>query len=363
MHRNGFQKQLKTCHAHLSHRFFTRCFFVMLGALCLLAGGYVSYYDPLLVTGFENAANRIVPVIDARMQKTNKLLRYQADYDALLIGSSRVEQFRQEDFAPLKTFNYAMPSIYPDEYGAYIDLFLKTNRNKAPVIFLGFDFYGSNGIFHDHAKPPDYYIGMCSSLFYVPGVLFSKDTFDFAHRMASGKRDVFSYDRKSLDKINAAISPATAASYRQTQLKTYESTCYGKYVYNSNYRETLRDIKARLTGSRFVIFTTPESDELFRMLVAKGLMDNYEQWLTDLVTTFGGVHHFMRPGRFAANHDNFIDSHHLFPEKAAPLAHLISGKAAGSNDELSDSFITNANIKQHLTQIRHDAENLVKEHD
>lgn len=321
-------------------------------------GGYISFYDPLMVTGFIHASNRIVPVIDARIQKTNNLLHHHAVYDALLIGSSRVEQFRKEDFAPLNVFNYAVPSIYPDEYIGYIDFFLKTNKNPSPVVFLGLDFYGSNSINHDHAKNPAYYIGTCSSPLYSPKTLLSKDSFGFARKMATGRKGFFSYDRESLNKMNVPVSPEESAALLQKQLETYTSSFYGEYAYNVAYRKALHDIKARLHGIRVVIFTTPESNELFRVLVEKGLLRDYERWLTDIVTTFGGVYNFMRPGDFAANHANFIDAHHLFPGKATPIVRLVNGRTSNIDGEFNDSFITSENIGQHLARIRLDAERL-----
>jgi len=341
----------------LSPKCFTRYFIFILVGLCILAGGYISYYDPLMVTGLIHTANRIVPVIDARMQKTNKLLHYQADYDALLIGSSRVEQFRQEDFAPLKVFNYAMPSIYPDEYVAYIDLFLRTNKKPVSVIYLGLDFYGSNGKKHYHSKSPLFYSGTCTSLFSAPRALFSKDSFDFAHKMATAKRDFFSYDRESLNKINEPITPVTASSFIQKQMENYSTTIYGDYVYSETYKKELQQIKARCKDTRLVIFTTPESDGLLRVLVKKGLLHDYERWLTDIVSTFGGVHNFMRPGRFTTDKGNFIDAHHLVPEKAAPIARSISGQTTNLPEEFYDNFIDSSNLKQQLERIRQDFDN------
>jgi len=342
----------------LSPKFFTLSLVSFIGGLSILAGGYIFYYDPLMVSGFINANNLIVPVIDARFQKTNKLLHYRADYDVLLIGSSRVEQLRQEDFLPLKVFNYSLPSIYPYEYVYYIDLFLQKNKKKSPVIFLGFDFYGSNSINHSDVNPPDYYIKMCTSLFYVPKILFSNDSFVFARKMSTGIKDTFAYDRVSLNKINGVISPTLRKSLSQNQLETFSSKTYGDYTYNKTYIKMLRDIKLRLNGFNIVIFTTPESNDLFKILVEKGLLNDYERWLTDIVTTFGGVYNFMRPGHLAADHNNFIDEHHLVPAKSAPLVRLMCGKMTDLNGEFNDSFVTGKNIVAHLAKIRHDAETL-----
>jgi hypothetical protein len=110
--------------------------------VCLLMFAAIPniYYDPLCRFLLFPATSRPVPVIDPRLQKTNHLLHGPANYSALVLGSSRVEQFRQQDFAPLKTFNYAVFSFYPDEASEYLDFFIKNNPVKLDTVFLGLDF-------------------------------------------------------------------------------------------------------------------------------------------------------------------------------------------------------------------------------
>jgi len=72
------------------------------------------------------------------------------------------------------------------------------------------------------------------------------------------------------------------------------------------------------------------------------------------------VYNFMQPGPFAANLDNFIDAHHLSPEKTTPIVKIIVGKATNSNEDFKDCFITSKNLESQLAKIRQNAENLRK---
>ena len=176
-------------------------FLAVLSGLLAVVAAFVAYFDPLWCTGFSHRANRITPVIDARQQKTGRLMHGHEVYDALVIGSSRVEQFRQEDFVPLRVFNYAAPSMYPDEYEGYIDQFLSRSDDRPRTVFLGLDFYGTNQRAVDHARHPSYYFNLCGSPLYPLKTCLSRDAAKYAFRMLRGRRDTFSYDRVTLDKI------------------------------------------------------------------------------------------------------------------------------------------------------------------
>lgn len=345
---------------HIKYKWFILYLLLAICGLCVIVAGYNFYYDPLMISGFTHNANRIVPVVDARMQKTNKLVHYRANYDALLIGSSRVEQLRNEDFAPYNVFNYGLPSIYPDEYVNYIDLFRKYNMSKKLTIFLGFDFYGSNANNFDHAKPFEYYIEMCTSLARVSKLLLSRDTFDYSRKMSTGINQAFTYDRKSLNKITTHIAPEESRSLLLKQVNNYKSTFYGNYVYNKNFREMLINIKKHAHGARIIVFTTPESNDLFKAMAENGLMSHYEQWITDIVAAFGEVYNFMQPGLFASDYNNFVDAHHLFPEKSTPIVRLIIGQRTSPNAEFYNSLVTQKNLQQQLKQIRQNTDKLLK---
>lgn len=342
----------------MSHRFFILFFYIVIGCLSFAVAGYNFYFDPLVITGFSNKANRIVPDIDARLQKTNKLASYKSEYDALLIGSSRVEQFRQEDFRPLHIFNYAMPSIYPHEYTDYIDFFLKTNRNKNAVIYLGLDFYGTNSIKHDHHKTPDYYIGICSSFLSRFKSLLSIDSFKYSRKMAKKQyvKETFSYDRDSLNKITLQQSFEKSRELSDKQLEVYKNSFYGQYNYDKNYLHFLNEIKKRVGKNKLVVFTTPESNDLFKILINKKLSTHYEQWLRDIVATFGAVHNFMQPNSFSGNHNNYLDAHHLYPEKTAILVKQLTGKESDVSDDFYGSLLTSNNFDQQLDKIRKNSE-------
>ena len=334
-------------------------FLALLTGLLVSTASVVAYFDPLWCTGITHEANRITPVIDARLQKTSRLIRGHNNYDALVMGSSRVEQLRQEDFAPLKVFNYAAPSFYPDEYEAYLDQFLHCNGSNTRTVFLGLDFYGTNIKLFEHAKSPSYYIKTCSAPLYPLKTFLSGDSIKYSMKMFRGKRDMFNYDRMTLDKLTKVVDRNESDALLEKQLAQYEEKFYGDYSYNPNYRSLLQGLKERHPHIRFIVFTTPETEQLFRVLVSRGRFSDYRRWLEDIVEVFGGVYNLMIPGPFAADRENFLDAHHLYPDRAAPVVRLITGKPQ-PGDDTAGCYVTRDTIKQHLGMIAQTVEQLKK---
>ncbi len=326
-------------------------FIASLSGLLITVAAVNIYFDPLMCFRTVSASNRLTPIIDNRLQKTNRLLHSGETFDALLIGSSRVEQFRQQDFAPLKVFNYSMASFYPDEAEDYIKLFLRVNKRKPSIIFLGLDFYGSNLHAYEHAKPPSYYIDTCSPYLYPFKSALSRDMLKYSFRMARGQHQTFRYDRVTLDKITNVLSPQESSERRKKQLGIYASTHYGDYIYNNNYAAMLQRLKAGNPELQFVVFTTPVSKELLSLLVKTGRFADYERWLKDIVDSFGSVYNFMIIDQLTSETGNFLDAHHLYPERTAPLARIITDRPIRQDQEVGQ-LITRENLAAHLVAIR-----------
>lgn len=341
------------------YRTYLLTFIISLSGLMVLVAVVNIYFDPLMCFGSLRPANRIVPDIDARLQKTNHLLYGVESYDAVLLGSSRVEQFRQQDFAPMKTFNYAAPSFYPDEAAEYIDLFLRKNKRKTDTVFLGLDFYGSNARAHEHAKPPQHYSKTSQSPFYRGKTSLCRDTLKYSFRMTRKKKEQFRYDRKTLDKITQVLGTHESEELARKNLDIYESTFYGDYCYNEDYAAILRRLKARHPDLRFVVFTTPVSADLFALLVRSGRLPDYERWIKDIVDVFGSVYNFAVIDRLTTERRNFLDAHHLYPERTAPLARIISGKAL-QEDEGIGQLVTTRNLAFQIAAVREQARQLTQ---
>lgn len=318
---------------------------------------FVIWYDPQMCFSAVRPSNRIIPIIDSRLQKTNRLLQKVKTYDALLLGSSRVEQFRQQDFAPRCVFNYAMVSFYPDEAEEYLDFFLRNNGGIQPIVFFGLDFFSSNQRAYGHAKSPRHYIETCVAPAYAYKSILNKDMLKYSYHIAKGVRELTMYDRVTLDKPTRTLSKEDSRNLLRKQLEIYERTFYGDYRYNEKYATVLRELKQRHRELKIIPFTTPISRELFELLIKTGRLPDYERWLRDIVAVFGSVQHFMVIDRLTSDQGTFVDSHHAYPEKLAPLARIISGRPLPEDADIGQ-LIDAGNIEAHLATVREQAKRI-----
>jgi hypothetical protein len=324
--------------------------FSVAGLLAMVAAVNL-HFDPLLCTKSVRPDNRFVPLVDARLQKTNRLLHGGIAYDALLMGSSRVEQFRQEDFAPQRVFNYAIPSFYPGEANQYLNLFLRTNPKQIRLVYLGLDFYGTNAKAHDHANPPSSYIESSQSVFAIARTSVSLDTLTYSAKMFRPNHDLFTYDRLTLDKLNRYISPAESNLLAAAQLELYNQHIYGEYQYNEYYLRDLLRLRDEHPDIHFVVFLTPETADLFRVMVRCGRLPDYERWMRDVIQVFGRVHNFDLIDPFTMERKNFMDAHHLYPEHTTPLTRVITDRSEPGDRDL-ERIVTEQTLDVHIEEVR-----------
>jgi hypothetical protein len=93
-------------------------------------------------------------------------------------------------------------------------------------------------------------------------------------------------------------------------------------------------LKKENKQTKFIIFTTPISKKLFRLLIKEGNYSDYKKWLTDAVDIFGEVYNFMEINKITSNSDNYPDLHHFYPSVGKEIAKtmLINNKQQRTNN-------------------------------
>ncbi len=319
-------------------------------ALLTVAG--INYYiDPLWCFKGVNKYNIFTCDIDARQQKTNKITYNTNGYDTLIIGSSRTEHINQQDFTGYKAFNYAVPSIYPEEYGKYIDYFKKHNPNLKYVI-IGLDFYGSNKKGVDRSKTPDYYLGKSNEPLYRLKILLSLDTFRLAVKTAKRKFKFFYYDRTNNNKCVAPIDGPTHTMLMQQQADRFAFIYDSKnYEYDTELSHTFEELIGNNPGIKFIVFTTPISQSAYELMLKAGRLDDYARWLRTAVSAFGGVCNFMYINSITADTSNYIDMHHFYPRIGTLIARRITGRGAESLPADFGVYVTRDNVDERLRMV------------
>lgn len=315
--------------------------------------------DPLWTYCHSNRYNNAQPGFNERQLKTNRAYFCGLEqYDALLLGSSRVTYINQHDFKTMKVFNYSGVAMYPIEYKKWIQQAKKIKGDSFKTILIGVDFFGSNdGAFGKQqikeTPAPSHYLDTSSSFMYRYKMLFTMDTLDksieaIEHSKHLGTID---YTRDNV-KQTIRISDARKQQAIHHQRSLYGNLVYGKgYHYNTKVRHYFETIKKENPGTRFIIFTTPISADLFKMLVQRGNLPDYKRWLTMLVDVFGEVYDFMGINTITQDPTNYTDLHHFYPEFGTLIADRVTGVSNSKLPKDFGSLLNKQNLKIHIEYI------------
>jgi hypothetical protein len=111
------------------------------------------------------------------------------------------------------------------------------------------------------------------------------------------------------------------------QLDAYKSGYYGRsYSLAPDFESHIKRLRLENPGVRIIAFTTPDSAELFRLLVKQGLYNDYLKWLGVLSENFDEVYDFMGVNSVTTNSKNYIDSQHFSPIVGSYIAAVIEKK-------------------------------------
>lgn len=301
---------------------------VCIGSIVLL-----SYLvDPLWCFTHANRWNSRQISFNERQQKSNFLAVRNNNYDILMLGSSRTTFLAADDIGGDRAYNFAVNAMMPDEYSEYAAFFRKHNQYPPAVIVIGLDFYATNGNFHGYGYlNPDEYFSNAESRLWRYSTLVSLDALNYSIRnirqtMRVSKPDY--YDRMGVK--NATAVPKESKRHFIAK----DVAMFRRDFYGSNYR--YRDLKAvyreflnENSASRLIVFTTPDSLPLWKLLLSEGRLEDYIRWIGDIVEVFGEVHDFMGENNFTSNPDNYMDGHHFYPQAGKILANSIMNSSAG----------------------------------
>lgn len=283
------------------------------GLLALLLPIAIINYtcDPLWIFG--HFATPYKHEFDERVQKTNALLYAKVEFDGVLLGSSRSTYIPINHFEGIKFFNYSVASLTPWEYSGFIQNAKTIKGSHLEMIWLGLDFFS----YLDSVRPSksaDSYLKESQAPFYLFRNLLSFDALKISLknlRIVSPSHDRL-YDRH-YHAITAKRNPKEFEANLQKSLKLYREKLLN-HAPLGNYKSLLQKLKKENPRTHFVVFTTPETSALQKVIQEKNLYPHYEEWLRVATEIFGEIYHFNYLNPITMESEaNFYDSHHFYP--------------------------------------------------
>ena len=319
----------------------------------------VNYYiDPLLMYNQKNSLNYLYKGFSERQQKANLISYTDEKFEGILLGSSRSTYINQKDFKNMKIFNYSVSSVWPYEYKSYVDFVKEVHQKDLKYIIIGADFCGTMYPFNVKANPPDDYINNAQSLSYKYKMTFNMSNLKKSLRIVKLNllnkpftfRDMI-YNRDMIKVEKSVSKEEFIKSYTSNLVRhTYEFTDK-VYRWNEDYFKDLRQLKKENPNTKFIIFTSPISADLFVSIIKNAKRSNeYTRWISELVEIFGEVSCFMDINSVTTNLEHYPDDDHYYPYIGKILANKVSTQNFATEPKDFGILVNKSNVEVFLKE-------------
>lgn len=327
-----------------------------------MTAGINYWIDPLWQYDHANAFNKIQKVTNEREQKISKMHYGRHDYDTLLVGSSRSTYIHPSAFEDWDVFNFSVANLSIREVYSFM-LYSQTQLPDLERYLVGVDFFKSSEQEAGTAKALTNYEKKIDKPFYRTRNLLSLDSLDISLqnfvKSAKGTVDEDRLYNRNGEAFARKLTKEEVEESTSLKIERFEEEFYGSnYTYYDQYPFILQKIKDAAGDDPLTVYTTPISTELFASLVSTGLLDEYEQWIRDLVDVYGGVWNFMYPNTITNDIMNYYDGHHFYPEIGTMIAKRIQFPETKEVPADFGVYVTADTLEAHLEEVRklaHDA--------
>jgi hypothetical protein len=304
--------------------------------------------DPLYTFKVSNGIDIKQKDFNERAQKTNYLKFINNNFDSLLLGNSRATYINANNL-PGKVFNFSVNAMYVSEYDDVIQNFIKITGKTPKEIYIGVDpFSFSVG---DSSEIKNAYENT-KNIFYPYKNLISLDLFQISLKniALTYKYNQRVFDRKQRFYDKNMIKGISIENKISNKPYILASKGYKFNVQKNKDLKAFKSLKKKYKGSKFVIFTMPVHNVIYKDLeIQKG----YALWLKGLVEVFGKVNHFMYDNMISKSHYTFFDAFHFYPYVGKKIVKNII-RLDTSIDNLDNEFgiiLTQNNIDKYLQKL------------
>lgn len=275
------------------------------------------YIDPLRMFQHSNVLNNKQVDFNERQQKTNYLYFNENSYKNVMLGSSRTTYLNEQHFYP-DTFNYACNDMSPYEYEKFLEYFTYINKKEPEIIILGIDFFGT-AIERNQRFEKQNYLKNTIEPYYRFKSLYNLKLAEYSIKNIRQNIKIRKpyYSRDNIKFIPEHYSIDNQEKINDTLVK------FKNYKYDKNLKEYYMNLKKLYKNSKFIIFTTPVTVHQLNEYEQRDLMQNYLEWLTELIDIFGEVNHFAYSNEITNDLSYFFDAGHAKPKVSQHIADFV----------------------------------------
>lgn len=295
---------------------------------------------PRLTFGQKFDEDSIMTVSTERQSRSAYLTRTKLKIDTIILGSSRVQNLRLQDFNKnvQSLYNFNVPGFNGLEYISALSFIPK----KVGSIYFFVDFFATNENYNYPSNfPKSIPIADNFSLDVLIRSVMGKITNLFKDRQKSDEIS-FTQPTENIKETSMDIEQrfAMLADKRVEQLLI-------DYKYNPAYAEILAVMKNTVPQAKFTVAIPPVSKAfILSAYVHHGYWNDYERWLRDLVAAFGEVWDFNYINSITENPKHWINVDHML----RPTSSIMVKRMLGNTEEYSDFgiLVTADNLEEHL---------------
>jgi len=321
--------------------------------ILLLVGSFNYTIDPLWNFSHKNKLNQYQMGWNERQAKTNVINFQNFDYNALMLGTSRITYINKNDLKEYNAFNYAVAKMRPSEYNEYTEYAKEKNKKDFDIIFLGIDMNSAQLIVSDEYTSQITYRNTAESFMYRYKTLFSIDTIKYSLKNLNNyifdkyKKRVQTYDRDMI-----VHSYPKSKEFVNHDVSTYLSTATLKY--DDNYKEILINFKKNNPNTKFYVFTTPLTSARFiKRFSNKENIEFYTRWMRETVEVFGKVQNFTTLNNVTKNYvKTFTGISHFYPFVGTHIVNKVFNYP--DNDPFYEDFgieLTENNFDEEIAKV------------
>ncbi len=333
----------------MNYKKFVKSFVIIFITIVLFVGIVNFIVDPLWMFKSTQGFDIKQKDFNERVQKTNYLAFKDNNFDAVLLGNSRVTYINQNDFnIGVKVFNYAVNAMPSSEYDSAIENFVKLTNKEPKIILLGIELFNI-GLDHSNVFE-EAFDNTRNGWGYKFNNLFSYDTLLFSFQNLYTTYKGFDRKQRFYNKFLEKGSKEQNIFSNKEYIKGMMPSGFNKR-YDRKVLAHFKGLKNKYKNSRFIVFTMPVHSDLFKIWSNdKKFVNYYSLWLKDLVSLFGNVNHFFYDSKVSDSYYNFFDAFHFYPFVGKKIAQKISNHEIMNDNDDFGILLTKENIDEYLKQ-------------
>ncbi len=321
--------------------FIKLCCFIPIIAIIITP---VIMVDPLHLFGRSHGLNTEC-FYDQRLIKTNILQYENPDYNAIIIGSSRIRYMGSMQIGKYKILNLGLEGLGLEDFSGFVELAREKAPDSLECVIVALDMFGvnKNRKSRNQFKSTDEYLFDSQDFSYLAKLMISPNSFKYSYKYLSDY--IFNGENaiKSWSELNVPEPPN-----KKWHLKRINNA-YAGWEFDEKNISILENIKTSFEDHRLIVIVNPVSAELLQIIQNQNRIPDFFNWMQMLSQTLDGYYNFMDITPLTTSPQNWRDISHTHPDT---MKQQIRSIVLNTTNNPNFTYITSQNADSILTCIQ-----------